>query len=408
MIKLMTGNLNKYTGFEDKLENLGIEIKLTKESIPEIQATDFITCVSHKAREAARTHGEPVIVDDTGIIIDELDPFPGPQTKVLLSQIGCTGLELILTNVSLKARMVCCLCIHIQGESYTWFGETEGYLDFSKKIKNSKMPLSDIFIPNKKSEGVLQHRLNAFEKLSKDIFYIQVQTSLTSNDIANKEFCYYQTSYNCPFCIEFDDIEQSIFKQLLGDKLNNRVVFENDNFIVLVPIGQFIEGGLLLLSKEHIPSFAYLDKSKQKELSNLIEKIKLIIKRIWGLSPVVFEHGPPINKTKGRCCVDHAHMNIFPVDIDIHKTLKSRQHYFIKDISNLSDLSRFDSGYLYLDSPLSGQSVYNGEGVVSQEIRKIITKGLGFESRWHWRSYMGVEEMINTMKKLNGQFNEIN
>ncbi len=44
----------------------------------------------------------------------------------------------------------------------------------------------------------------------------------------------------------------------MGQRLNSRVIYEDEHFVVMPPLGEFIEGGLLLLSRAHILSFAHL------------------------------------------------------------------------------------------------------------------------------------------------------
>ena len=42
---------------------------------------------------------------------------------------------------------------------------------------------------------------------------------------------------------------------MLNGRMQSRVIYEDEHFVVVPAIGQFTEGGLLLLSRAHIPSF---------------------------------------------------------------------------------------------------------------------------------------------------------
>lgn len=401
MIKLLTGNTKKYVEFGEMLESLRIRLITSKEKIIEIQDNDFISCIRYKAIEAEKKFGEPVFVDDSGIILEQYDPFPGPMTKNIIESIGIPGLEKLISGGSNRARMICIIGIAINGDFHYWIGEVHGILNFSIPIKNSKMPLSDIFLPNDISSGPLGHRQIALEKLRHDILNIHIKVEVHRSKNISRT-CYFESAYQCPFCIEFDGIKNSVFRQLIGEQLNSRTLYEDNNFIIIVPIGQFVVGGLLLLSKEHIPSFAHLASNLYSELEILVNKVKVVIERFFGVPPLIFEHGPADDKSKGKCCVDHAHLNIFPVNVDIHSKLKNRIHLKINNISDLERFKVLPEGYLYVDSVIHGQVVYDAEHVVSQLIRKHITQELGIPERWHWRHYLGIDEMQETMKKLSG------
>jgi XTP/dITP diphosphohydrolase len=55
---------------------------------PERQADDLATVAAHGARAAYRHAGEPVFVDDSGLMIDALDGFPGPYSSYVEDTLG--------------------------------------------------------------------------------------------------------------------------------------------------------------------------------------------------------------------------------------------------------------------------------------------------------------------------------
>jgi hypothetical protein len=166
-------------------------------------------------------------------------------------------------------------------------------------------------------------------------------------------------------------------------------------------MGEFIIGGLLLLTKKHIPSFSYLSDIEFSKLNVLVAKIKLVIKDMFGISPLIFEHESSLAST-----VDHAHLNIFPTQVNVHEFLVDRIKTKITDYSELKKLRKYPRGYLFLDSPYTGKYVYDGINVESQQIRKIITAQLGIKDRWNWKNYLGINEMIETKKRFSGVFYE--
>lgn len=400
MIKLLTSNKKKYQGFESILEELRIHLEISKDPLLEIQSDSFIECVKYKANSAALKYGEPVLVDDAGIVLEEYAPFPGPMTKLVLKQLGISGLKRLVGDTGCKAKMVCIMGISVNDTFHYWLGEVSGSLDFQILVSNPEMPLSDIFVPDTHRTVTFSHRHLAFKALKKDIFKIH----LSIDDMRYKELaiCTTEDDFYCPFCIEFAGTSESLFKILVENRLQNRTLYEDDNFIIIVPMGQFMVGGMLLLTKNHIRSFAYLEPKLYEKLQILVNKIKISIEKNLGVQPLIFEHGSAIDENKGVCCVDHAHLNIFPANVSIHNHLKTKMFFDISGVSELQQLKNFSEGYLYVDAPLNGHKIYDGYDVGSQLIRKIITKELGFEDRWHWRNYLGIEEMIETMKKFTG------
>ena len=217
MIKLLTSNKKKYQGFEKILEELRIKLEISTEPLIEIQSDNFIECVKYKANNALLKYGEPILVDDSGIILDAYAPFPGPMTKLVLKQLGISGLKRLVGDTSCKAKMVCIIGISINGIFHYWLGEVPGRLDFESVVLNPEMPLSDIFIPDSYRDVLLAHRHLAFEALKQEILRIHVSV----DNIRPKELetCATEDDFYCPFCMEFDDASESYFKILVGDRL---------------------------------------------------------------------------------------------------------------------------------------------------------------------------------------------
>lgn len=401
MIKLLTSNPKKYENFKKELDFLQLRLELTKENLTEIQTESFEESITYKAIEAEKKYNEPVFVDDSGLLIEQFTSFPGVNTKLVLKQLGKDGLKKLLQGCNKTAKIITVLAISISGKVFIYEGIVQGSLNFDSKVKDTNMILSDIFIADNKNENIFQHRLIALKKLQNDILNIHIEYDLLKNKTLENQFC--TNNIECPFCIEFEDINKSIFYSLTENKIKNRIIYEDKYFIVIVPLGLFIEGGLLLLSKEHIHSFAHLDKIKYQLLTELVEKIKPIIEEIFGVMPIIFEHSSSMNRTKGKCCVDHAHLNIFPVDIDINKYITDRFYSKISNINELSKLKLYDNGYLYIDSSKNGKVIFDGANVPTQLIRMYLTKELGCEERWHWKDYLGIEEMKETFLKLSGK-----
>ncbi|WP_320151467.1 non-canonical purine NTP pyrophosphatase [uncultured Tolumonas sp.] len=400
-LKLLTSNAQKYAPMMEVLSHLGIELHIEDLELVEIQTRDISQSANAKALDAAKLMSVPVLIDDVALYLDAYNDYPGPLIKHTLKGIGYDGIKALLRDKNNAATIVCALSIAIGSDLFCYQGRVKGYIDLDVEIEDERMMLSSIFKCEDGEPLGMKHRELAFESLSRQLLEIRAKCATYAVESGHTpDVCDLKSAYHCVFCQEFDDVESSVFADLVGDEIQNRIVYEDDDFILIVPIGLFVEGGLLLLSKEHIPSFAHLPQDKYAALNELLDKIKLALAKIWGVVPIVFEHGPAIDKTKGKCCVDHAHFNIFPVSVNVHFKLEDRFPQSIKDTSFLSHYKNLEDGYLYVDSPISGMYVYDGNNVPSQLLRRYITEMLGIPDRWHWRHYMGIDEMKTTLDKL--------
>jgi hypothetical protein len=154
------------------------------------------------------------------------------------------------------------------------------------------------------------------------------------------------------------------------------------------------------LTREHILSLAHLPPPQFHHLEKLLQAIQSTILKRWGVRPVVFEHGPAPEWGKGVCCVDHAHLNIFPAAAEVHSHLAGRMHLSISSLAELAKLRRAEFGYLFIQENNGVRRAYDGRDVPTQLVRRILTTRLGFPERWHWRDYLGENELIATYKAL--------
>ncbi len=84
----VTSNENKR---REASEILGFELRSESPEVPEIQALDLREVAAEKAREAHRTLGSPeapVLVEDSGFVVDAWNGLPGAFTKWFMVTVG--------------------------------------------------------------------------------------------------------------------------------------------------------------------------------------------------------------------------------------------------------------------------------------------------------------------------------
>ena len=398
MLTLVTSNAVKYAPFAGDLERWRVAIEPPRTALPEIQAATFAEALSAKAQAAAAMFGRPVLVDDSGLVLCAYQTFPGPLTSVVMRSLGVPGLQRLLNGVSHAATMECHIGCWIEGALRSWCGKVAGAIDFSRAPRDPRMILSDLFVTaDSQSNTGFRHRAAALAALERDVFDLHLRLS------EPQPACAFSPAGQCPFCVEIDDPSLSIFSEMMAGRLDSRVLYEDAHFVIVPALGQFVEGGLLLLSRAHIPSFAHLAPELFSKLERLVQLIVKLTKECWGTEPLVFEHGPAAQKSKGGCCVDHAHFNIFPARARVEPRLSARMRMPIGSLSDLQRLKTAEFGYLFVQENDGSRHVFDAQDAPSQLVRRIITAEIGKPERWHWRDYPGYDELIATYRALKGR-----
>lgn len=178
----------------------------------------------------------------------------------------------------------------------------------------------------------------------------------------------------------------------------NTIIDESENFIVLPSIGALVDGYLMIVSKKHINSMSELKENERIEYELLIEKYRNKFKKIYNKFPIIFEHGSPINNSDMKASsVIHAHTHIVNYEfIDENQVIKKLN---FERIDNLNYLSRKQNYIMYINQKNIYYISYNFESI-SQMMRKIIAKDLGYEDKFDWKKEKFIENINSTIKKF--------
>jgi XTP/dITP diphosphohydrolase len=400
MLTLVTSNPAKYAPFTRQLERLRLQLEPPPGPLPEIQTFSFSEALAAKARAAAELFDRPVLVDDAGLVLEAYQPFPGPLTSAVLHGLGPAGLQRLLAGLTPNATMECHIGCWLAGTLRSWSGQSRGRLDFSRLATHQSLPLTDLFVPDGAADnGQLSHRAQALTALETGLFEVHLETT-TPNE---KPSCSRSPAGQCAFCVELEDEFNTVFSELMGKRLRSRVVYEDEHFVVMPPLGEFMEGGLLLLSRKHILSFAHLPAPLLEHLERLMRAIGHVLIQRYGVPPLFFEHGPAPEWSKGGCCVDHAHINIFPAAVRLHPHLAERMSFPLPSLAGLARLQRSEFGYLFIQENDGSRRVYDGHLVPTQLVRRIVTSAIGCPERWHWHDFPGQDQLLATYNALKGQ-----
>jgi ATP adenylyltransferase len=210
----------------------------------------------------------------------------------------------------------------------------------------------------------------------------------------------------CAYCLE---LETSPRKCILGW---DRVIWENDRFIVIPTVGCFVEGYVMIMPKRHTFSMAQLEKDELKELSRLSTQLYYKLKHKYG-EIMIAEHGAVSCDIRGAQCCDHAHLHFIPTVTRERLELAAQQYSDVTQycgntpefVGSLSDLQKYNSDAYILFALAPGY--YNvwrsSAGFERQFCRRAAALANGMPDLWNWRDHYGEENMIKTYQALKGK-----
>ena len=195
----------------------------------------------------------------------------------------------------------------------------------------------------------------------------------------------------CEFCEEFHNPSPK----------TNRILWEDDNFVVLPSIGSLTPGYTLLMPKRHVRSFADLPHDELISALAIVEQTRDVIEQAYG-PVIVAEHGPGAPGARSSACCDHAHWHLIPSNP--HAVTAGYEHAGGAPISlrTITDLRTWSgTSYLFL-SPL--KYVYflweQTDSFGSQFVRRVCARTYGIEDLYDWALFPFRENMLITKQRL--------
>ena len=180
------------------------------------------------------------------------------------------------------------------------------------------------------------------------------------------------------------------------------VIFETKHFIVVPALGALVSGYVMIVTKEHLDSIAYLDDAGFEEFILLNQAVRTLQRRLYGIAPIVFEHGSAVGcSNKSACCVDHAHVHIAPIHLSDENRII--QHAQMKCLENIQAVRNYkDTPYmLYINE--SNRCYISADTILpSQYMRKWVAKEVDRPLEWDWRQFEFLDHVDATLRKMKG------
>jgi diadenosine tetraphosphate (Ap4A) HIT family hydrolase len=185
----------------------------------------------------------------------------------------------------------------------------------------------------------------------------------------------------CSFCHEFDEERTS----------ESRIIWENEDFLVLPTVGCLRPGYCLFMPYEHTKSFASLAVNEIKQAFALVETHRQNLESIFG-ETIIAEHGSGGYAQKGASCCDHAHLHLIPMPNQIEAVYEIYEAVGGKpmEIKTVDELAKLKN------QPYMLLSLQPGDNFSRQFIRQVVAKLIGIENKYDWREHRFAENMAVT------------
>jgi XTP/dITP diphosphohydrolase len=134
-IIFVTGNPHKVIEATGILAPLGIEIVQNNCGYPELQVDELSAIASFGAKWAANTLNCEVMVDDSGIFIEDLGGFPGPYSAYVAKTLGNERILKLMEGVSNRSATLKCVLGYCRPgeEAVVFSGEVKGIIAKSNR-----------------------------------------------------------------------------------------------------------------------------------------------------------------------------------------------------------------------------------------------------------------------------------
>jgi diadenosine tetraphosphate (Ap4A) HIT family hydrolase len=203
---------------------------------------------------------------------------------------------------------------------------------------------------------------------------------------------------NCDFCDELSKGKENAFARVYGSL--SRVLFDNENFVVMPSLGQIVEGYVLIVPTKHYTAMADMSSDLHEDLTRVCLRVRNSLAQVYGPA-LFFEHG--VRGTEaGGCGVEHAHLHAVPFDAarePIDELKKNHSFRMIESISELNQRVSPNSPYLYYEQTNGQAWVCETEHIPSQYVRKLLAESIGIES-WDWRVSGREQSLLRTITRL--------
>jgi ATP adenylyltransferase len=183
-------------------------------------------------------------------------------------------------------------------------------------------------------------------------------------------------------------------------KQHEPLVLESNAGHVVPSLGALVEGWLLVFPKRHVLALSDLSTEEWAEFRTLIGLARSSSEREFGQT-VLFEHGSAGAGRTAACGVNHAHMHVVPLKIDLRAAIaECSSDIGAFEWSRVIDrpVSVLEQDYIYVSDD-TGQWVARSAWLPGQVVRRAIARFLDLQV-WDWKVDAHLDLVESTRRKL--------
>ncbi|MHA7293399.1 HIT family protein [Arthrobacter sp. HLT1-21] len=178
------------------------------------------------------------------------------------------------------------------------------------------------------------------------------------------------------------------------------LVSESEYAFSMPSLGAMVEGWMLVSPRRHAFSIAELDVHEWEEFHSLASETRAKVEATYGPS-VTFEHGASGEGRLAGCGINHAHLHIVPLAVDLRLLINEVSEAVGKyewHRSSPRPRAAAELDYIHL-SDRTGNWITHSPSLPSQVVRQAIARYLGLEL-WDWKSDLRESLALKTAARL--------
>lgn len=187
--------------------------------------------------------------------------------------------------------------------------------------------------------------------------------------------------------------------------VDESILLETPETYVMPTLGQFVEGYVMLIYKEHEDCFGTVVDRRVREV---LARVEETLRDEYGAF-CAFEHGRTgscLTRRNNQICY-HAHIHCLPVEKDFTARIaEDWERRPLDDITDLRDEVGGETEYLYLQTDDGTQSMFTVDGDLERQyLRKRACEAMGLPEKYaNWQKHPFHSKMENTVEQLAQSF----
>lgn len=185
-----------------------------------------------------------------------------------------------------------------------------------------------------------------------------------------------------------------------------RILYESDNYYIMVSLGAFVEGYLLIVTKKHVGASFNIPKEYLDEFLELKKMVSHILEEVYGYV-LFYEHGKAGSsltfENSSKHCY-HTHLHCIPSNIQLNQDIsKELQYKSYKSFEEAYEDNTNTDKYLYVEDNVV--HVYKSDSTLrKQYLRYKLSTALKIENEWDWIKFQNWDNINKTITILKPYF----